>query len=178
MRSCGQAIVMIGFMGSGKSAVGRAVAARLGVVCLDTDEMIRAHAGRGIPEIFEQLGEERFRVMEAESLEKLSGGKPVVVVTGGGIVLRKANVEVLQRLGLIVHLFADEETLSQRVSRRDNRPLLRTADPRTTLHELYTARKPIYEEAADVSIDTSRCSIPQVVELVLRGIAAARLAKQ
>ncbi|MBA2585971.1 MAG: shikimate kinase [Chthoniobacterales bacterium] len=177
MRNCGQAIVLIGFMGSGKSAVGRAVAARMGVVCLDTDQMVRVHAGRGIPEIFEQLGEERFREMEAESLEELSGDKPVVVVTGGGIVLRKANVEVLQRLGLLVYLFADEETLFQRVAQCDNRPLLRTADPRATLHELHTARKPLYEEAADLSIDTSRRSIPQVVELVLHDIAAACTAK-
>jgi len=163
----GRAIVLIGFMGSGKSSAGRILERRTGWPRFDTDEMVSARFGRPIPAIFEEFGEEEFRNAETEELGRLSGITPAVVVTGGGIVLRPGNVELLRRVGTLVHLEADEETLFRRVSRRATRPLLQTADPRATLVELLRVRLPLYRQAADVHLDTSHLTHEEVAEAVL-----------
>jgi shikimate kinase len=100
-------------------------------------------------------------------LKALSAVAPGVIVTGGGIVLRPENVGLLRGLGTLVHLEADEETLFQRVSRRATRPLLQTENPRATLTELLRMRLPLYRQAADFQIDTSRLSHDEVAEAIL-----------
>ena len=170
MTGRGRAIVLIGFMGSGKSSAGRILARRKGWPRFDTDEMVSARFGRPIPEIFAEFGEEEFRNAETEALEQISAATPAVIVTGGGIVLRPGNVEILQRLGMLVHLEADEETLFQRVSRRSSRPLLQTENPRSTLGELLRARLPLYRQAADFHVETSRLSHDEVAETVIRNM--------
>jgi shikimate kinase len=170
MTGRGRAIVLIGFMGSGKSSTGRALARKTGWPRFDTDESVSKRFGRDIAEIFSAFGEEKFRDAETEALRELSGVAPSVIVTGGGIVLRPENVELLRRLGTLVHLEADEETLFQRVSRRTTRPLLQTEDPRGTLAKLLREREPIYREAADFKVDTSRLTHEEVAEAVLRSM--------
>jgi shikimate kinase len=169
----GEAIVLIGFMGSGKSSVGRELAARTGLPRYDTDEMVSARYGLPIAEIFAQHGEEAFRAAETEALGQVPE-RPAIVVTGGGIVLRPENVERLRRFGIIAHLLADEETLLERVSRRKTRPLLRTEDPRATLAEMLRVRGPLYHQAADLTVDTSELRHEEVADRILDQIAEHR----
>jgi shikimate kinase len=168
MTGRGRAIVLIGFMGSGKSSAGRILARKTGWPRFDTDEIVSARFAMAIPEIFAEFGEEKFRDAETEALRGLPSVAPAVIVTGGGIVLRPENVELLRRLGMLVHLEADEETLFRRVSRRATRPLLQTENPRATLTELLRVRLPLYREAADFQVDTSRLTHDEVAEAVIR----------
>jgi shikimate kinase len=174
MRDGGQAIVLIGFMGAGKSSVGRRLEKSTGFPRFDTDEMIAAKFGLSVPRIFEVHGEDVFRDAESEALRQLDSHEPSIIVTGGGIVLRTTHRELLRQLGTVVYLQADEGTLFERISRRASRPLLRTDDPRATMKELLQRRLPLYEEIADLRIDTSRLSHDEVCDLILQGTAAAK----
>lgn len=169
----GPAIVLIGFMGSGKSSVSRQLAKRTALPRYDTDEMVMARIGLPVTEIFAQRGEEEFRTLETEALARIPE-KAVIVVTGGGIVLRPENVKRLQRLGLVINLTADEETLFDRVSRRGKRPLLMTENPRKTLSALLRVRDPLYRAAADFTLDTSQLRHEEVAEAVLTKMALFR----
>ncbi len=166
MRERGEAIVLIGFMGSGKSSVGRHLAKRLRLPRYDMDHMISSRIGRTIGEIFERDGEEAFRAAETQLLREFSK-EAAIVVTGGGIVLRAENTAMLRRLGSVVNLAADEGTLFERVSRRRTRPLLKTPHPRGTLRELLRAREPLYLAAADFTVDTSALRHEQVADAIL-----------
>src|SRR2546423_9922123 len=109
MKKRGHAIVLIGFMGAGKSSVGRTLARMTGLRRFDTDEMVASRFGLTISEIFAAHGEEKFREAESEALEKFAGETDAIIVTGGGIVLRQTNIERLREMGTIVFLSADEE---------------------------------------------------------------------
>ena len=170
MKKRGHAIVLIGFMGAGKSSVGRTLARMSGRPRFDTDEMIAARFGLTISEIFEKRGEERFRDAESEALEELSIETDAIIVTGGGIVLRQANTARLRELGAVVYLSADEETLFRRISRRPTRPLLQTTDPQATMKELLAARLPLYRAAADVEVDTSGLTHDEVARSILKKV--------
>ena len=174
MSERGEAIVLIGFMGSGKSSVGRELAARTGRPRYDTDEMVAARYGLSITDIFAQHGEEAFRDAETEALAQVPE-RAAIVVPGGGIVLRAENVERLRRFGIVVHLTADKETLFERVSRRQTRPLLHTENPRHTLSELLRVRAPLYLQAADLTVDTSELRHEEVADRILEQIAELRL---
>ncbi|HEX4641234.1 MAG TPA: shikimate kinase [Chthoniobacterales bacterium] len=167
MKERGDAIVLIGFMGAGKSSVGRTLARMTGLSRFDTDEMVAAQFGLTISEIFEKHGEEKFREAETEALLELSGKGQAIVVTGGGIVLRPENIALLRAMGTIVYLSADQETLFARISRRPTRPLLQTANPRATLNGLLATRLPSYREAADVEVDTSQLKHDEVARTIL-----------
>ncbi len=166
-------IVLIGFMGSGKSSIGRLVAQRLGFQFIDTDALIVERARVEISEIFAQQGEAAFRDLESSTLESLAHYQRCVISTGGGIVLREKNRDLLRGLGLVVWLTASEEVIYERVSRNTKRPLLQTANPRATIAELFAARRAVYEQAAEVTIDSSYLSREQAADEV---IAAARRA--
>lgn len=170
MNERGNAIVLIGFMGAGKSSVGRLLARMTGWPRFDTDEMVAARFGLTIPQIFETHGEEKFRQAETESLAQLPDTGEAIIVTGGGIVLRPENVVRLRQLGRVVHLAADEETLFARISRRTTRPLLRTENPRATLSEFMRVRRPLYRAAADQEVETSDLTHEQVAEKILKTI--------
>jgi shikimate kinase len=167
MKERGAAIVLIGFMGAGKSSVGRTLARMTGLPRFDTDEIVASQFGLSIAEIFKTHGEERFREGETAALRELSGKGGAVVVTGGGIVLRPENVELLRGLGAVVHLTADEDILFRRVSRRNSRPLLRTENPRATVAELFRVRLPAYQAMADVEVDTSNLTHDEVAKTIL-----------
>lgn len=170
MKKRGHIIVLIGFMGAGKSSVGRTLARMTGRPRFDTDEMIAARFGLTISEIFEKRGEERFRDAESEALEELSIETDAIIVTGGGIVLRETNTARLRDLGAVVYLSADEETLFRRISRRPTRPLLQTTDPRATMKELLRLRLPLYRAAADVEVDTSGLTHDEVARNILKKV--------
>jgi shikimate kinase len=170
MTGRGQSIVLIGFMGVGKSSTGKALARKTGLPRFDTDEIVSRRFDLSVAEIFTRFGEEDFRDAETEALRELSETTPAIVVTGGGIVLRPENVKMLCQLGRVVSLEADAETLFRRISRRATRPLLQTENPRATLVELLRVRNPLYRAAADVRLDTSRLTHDEAADAVLLSI--------
>ncbi|MGX9354063.1 shikimate kinase [Roseobacteraceae bacterium S113] len=140
-------IVMVGMMGAGKTAVGRALAARLGVAFLDSDAEIVSAANMSIPEIFARDGEPFFRAREREVIARLLETERCVLSTGGGAFLAEENRALISDKGVAVWLDADIELLWNRVKGKDTRPLLRTPDPRATLEEIFNARVPLYSQA-------------------------------
>lgn len=137
-------VVLVGMMGSGKTAIGRSLAARLDVPFVDSDAEIETAANATIAEIFERDGESFFRDREAEVIARLLTGVPCVLSTGGGAFLAERNRDSISQNGVAVLLDADLKLLWDRVRHKDTRPLLRTANPRKTLTEIYNARVPIY----------------------------------
>lgn len=162
----GGSIVLIGFMGTGKSAAGSRLEKRTGWPRYDTDAIIAKQFGATIADIFAQHGEEEFRRCETEILRQLPR-TPIVLVTGGGIVLRPENVALIWSLGIVVNLLADEETLLKRVLGRPTRPLLQSPNPRQRLRELLGEREPLYRTAADFTLDTSHLTHEEVVDAIL-----------
>ena len=143
-----QTVVLVGMMGSGKSAVGRTLANRLEVPFVDSDTAIEAAAAATIAEIFARDGEAFFRKRESEVLARLLAGEPKVVSTGGGAFLSAENRALIARNGVGVWLDASLDILWERVRNKDSRPLLRTADPKATLAAIYHDRFDIYAQAA------------------------------
>lgn len=160
-------IVLVGFMGSGKSSVGRELARGTGYRFRDTDLLVRSRVGKSIPEIFAVHGEAFFRAQENAVLRSLQRERAMVLATGGGIVLDPANGPLLRRLGPVVWLVADESTIWERVSRNPNRPLLRTANPRQTVRKLLNARQDLYAAVADFSVDSTGLDHQQVARQIL-----------
>ncbi len=147
-------IILIGFMGSGKSTVGKILADLLEYEFVDTDRMIEERAGRSIPQIFDEQGEERFRELESLVVESACARDRQVISTGGGAVLRQRNFECLKNSGQVVYLRLGEEELLRRTGRLKGRPLLAGADRKARVRELLAERSGLYEKAADITIDT------------------------
>ena len=137
-------VVLVGMMGSGKTAIGRALASRLDVPFVDSDAAIEQAAALSIAEIFVRDGEGFFRKRETEVLRRLLSGPPGIVSTGGGAFLAAQNRDAIAEMGVAVWLNADLETLWERVRHKDTRPLLRTPNPKATLTEIFNERSPIY----------------------------------
>ena len=166
-------IVLVGFMGSGKSAVGRLVAKRLRFEFVDTDALIVKRAGMPISQLFAEHGEEHFRDVETSVLESLDDRRRCVIATGGGAVVKERNHAILKSLGFVVWLTASEDVIFGRVSRNDKRPLLQTEDPRATISQMLAARGPLYEGAADFSVDTTALSHNAAAEAVMAAAGRA-----
>ncbi|KAB2640294.1 MAG: shikimate kinase [Verrucomicrobia bacterium] len=160
-------IVLIGFMGCGKSSIGRRLASSIGYTFTDSDDLITERHGRSISEIFASQGEEIFRNLETEELRGLTEHQNIVLATGGGAILRKENRELLHLIGRVVWLHANPETLFTRASRNRKRPLLEVENPRSTFNSLLESRLPVYEEAADLKIDATGLSHEQTLEEIL-----------
>src|SRR4029453_7637874 len=143
-----RSIVLIGIMGAGKTSVGRCLHRRTGLALHETDEIVATNFGMSIPEIFAEHGEKKFREAETEALRRMRTEEQTIIVTGGGIVLREENIEILKRLGAIVWLDGDEETLFARASRKQNRPLLQTKNARKAFSRIFDARRALYENIA------------------------------
>lgn len=150
-------IVLIGFMGCGKSTVGRELHQRLGYPLVDMDQVIERTAGKPISRIFEEEGEAAFRDRETALLRELlePTGIRRIISTGGGVVVRPENRQLLRRLGYVVWLHAPFGALVERTSRNHHRPLLRTEDPAEKIRTLLEQRKPWYAEAAHLKIETA-----------------------
>jgi len=147
-------LVLVGMMGAGKSAIGRRVADRPGLDFADADTEIEAAAGCSIPDIFELHGEEGFREGERRVILRLLEGPVRVVATGGGAFMNRETRAAIKERAISVWLRADFETLWRRVSRRGNRPMLKTDNPRETLRALIEERSPVYSEA-DLAVDST-----------------------
>jgi shikimate kinase len=163
-------LVLVGFMGSGKSSVGREIARRWGYRFLDTDSVIRQKHGKTISEIFESTGESFFRSEETLALHELQASFHAVIATGGGIVLQPQNHALLRSLGIVVWLTATEEVIWNRVSRNRNRPLLKTENPRATITTLMSVRNRLYDSVADITIETSGLTHRQVADQVATAV--------
>ncbi len=148
-------VVLVGMMGAGKTAVGKAVAAHLGVPFLDSDAEIERAANMSIAEIFARDGEAFFRARETEVINRLLDGARCILSTGGGAFLSERNRRLISSKGVSVWLDADLDLLWSRVKHKDTRPLLRTADPYATLAGLYESRVPVYR-LADLSVTADR----------------------
>jgi shikimate kinase len=167
MNKIDQSIVLIGMMGAGKSAVGNCLQWRTGFAQFDTDEMVRSKFGMPISEIFSAHSEDKFREAETEALRSLSPDQGAIIVTGGGIVLREENINLLKRFGVLVWLEADEKTLFKRASRTGNRPLLQCKNPKKAFTQMLRARLPLYTKIADIRIDTSELTDDEVALAIL-----------
>ena len=164
-------IVLVGFMGAGKSVCGRLLARRLGRCFVETDDLIVSGEGRSIPEIFRDAGEVRFRELEAETIESLKLKSGEVIATGGGMPCREGQMERLRELGTVVWLDGDVRELHARASRIGNRPML---EGRSTaeVEELYRSRQPYYRRA-HITVDTTGIGADQVVARILAALRQA-----
>lgn len=166
-------IFLIGFMGSGKTTVGRALAGMLGVPFADTDEMIETRKGMPVSRIFEQFGEPCFRDLETQTLELLDqDGGDLVISVGGGLPVRSRNRELMRRIGRVVFLTASEETLIGRLSGSRNRPLLQGVDLRERIRSLSSARQEMYMDAADCLIATDGKTPEEIAREIIRAAEA------
>ncbi|WP_333654172.1 shikimate kinase [Dissulfurispira sp.] len=159
-------IVLTGFMGTGKTEVGRILSRKLGYVLVDADTEIEKEQGITITEIFKQYGEPKFREIESNVIKRLSEIKNAVISTGGGAVLRQENMDNLRKNGVIICLTASPETILKRTSNNNDRPLLQVDNPLQKIKELLEFRKPYYEKA-DIMIDTEGKSPIEVAEEII-----------
>ncbi|MEI6781923.1 MAG: shikimate kinase [Verrucomicrobiota bacterium] len=158
-------LALTGFMGTGKSSVGRLVAEGLHFTFLDTDHVIEARAGKSIRDIFAQDGEPAFRQWERRIVEELTRREKTVIATGGGLPADPANLASLKTHALVICLWASPETIWERVRGHDHRPLLNEADPLARIRELLAAREPCYRQA-DVLVNTGMRSLREVAQHV------------
>jgi shikimate kinase len=160
-------IVLIGYRGVGKSTIGKQLAGRMGMDFVDTDELIMQRAGKTIREIFEQGGEPLFRDLESAVIDDLVESDNAVIAAGGGVVLRKANIEKLQANGRIVWLQAPAQVLWERISADTataaNRPNLTSAGGLEEILRLLQIRAPLYASAADIALDVANMHPDQIV---------------
>ena len=168
-------IILEGFMGSGKSTVSELISDKLELELIDTDEAIEEAEGRKISEIFEQDGEETFRDMETELMEMVISEhmRETVISLGGGLPVREKNRELLKRAGKVVYLRTSPETVYDRLKGDDTRPLLKSENPLARIKELQDERGKIYEEAADIIVDTDGKSPEEVANEIIAAIGFA-----
>ncbi|MBI2852697.1 MAG: shikimate kinase [Chloroflexi bacterium] len=161
-------IALIGFMGTGKSAVGRVLAKKMRRRFVELDAVIEQKAGKSIPAIFQQDGEIGFRELEIQAAKDVAQEKRTVIACGGGIVLNRINIDRLKESAVIVHLTASPSVIMKRTtSDRNIRPLLNVSDQALRIKELLKFRRPFYERAADVTVNTSKLDIDGVVEQII-----------
>ncbi|MFV0635138.1 shikimate kinase [Mitsuokella sp.] len=173
-------VVLIGFMGTGKTSTGRVLAQKLGISFLDLDQEIEKEYGMAIPDMFAKKGEAYFRSCEHAMVEKAAKRQNTVISTGGGTVKDPKNMEALRRSGVVVCLQADVDTILARTASKGERPVLDKedrGDRRRAIEKLIAERRALYKQA-DFSVDTSRLSPLQVVDeilhyLKLRGVLHA-----
>ena len=160
-------IVLTGFMGTGKSKIGRRLAKKLGMSYLDTDELIEEREKDSISAIFKKKGEEYFRRLETKVVKEVALLDNSVISTGGGVVLREGNIRLLKKNAFIVCLFASPEVILKRTKGDEKRPLLEVNNQKKRIEELLAVRKPYYEKA-DFSVDTSTLSSEEVVGKIVK----------
>ena len=172
----GRSVVLVGMMGSGKSSIGRRLAARLAIPFVDADSEIEAAAGMTIPEIFERHGEPYFRAGEARVIARLLDQGPQVLATGGGAFMNHDTRAAIRLKGVSVWLKAELDVLMKRIKRRGDRPLLKSGDPAATLTALIAERYPVYGEAdlTVLSRDVPHDTIVDEIVAALRQRVGAR----
>jgi shikimate kinase len=167
-----RSIVLVGMMGVGKSSIGRRLAARLGVPFVDADSEIEKAAGMSIADIFARHGEADFRSGEARVIARLLDGGPQVLATGGGAVMNADTRAAIKAKGVSIWLSAELDVLLRRINKRKNdRPMLQTADPAATLRELLVAREPVYAQA-DLTVQSREVPHDAIVSEIMTALAA------
>ncbi len=159
-------IFLVGFMGAGKSTVGKILADKIGYEFLDEDKLIEDRAGTTIAEIFAEQGEPYFRDMESETTESLASGDKQVIATGGGVVQRDRNWDAMKSNGITIYLKASVETIWERIKDDTTRPLLQVENPVETARELLSKRTPMYEKA-DIIVLTDNLTLEQAADEIL-----------
>jgi len=168
-------IALIGFMGTGKTVVGRLLAAMTGKEFLELDAIIEEKAGRSIPEIFRTEGEVGFREREIEAVKAIAGRKNAVIACGGGVVLNKINIDRLRQECAVVCLTASLEAILKRTAGDGGgRPLLAVADRVRQVKELLAFRRPFYQRSADITVNTSRLKPEKVADRILEELGKGR----
>ncbi len=164
----GKSTILIGFMGAGKSSVGRALARRSGIPLLDTDKEIEKKQGMTISRMFENQGEESFRKAETEFIQSLLAREDAMVISvGGGLPLREENQVLLRKLGTVVYLQVQPDTVLRRLRGDTARPLLRGGDVRERVEHLLWQRAPIYRQAAHMVVDTDHKTPDEIAAEIL-----------
>lgn len=161
-------LVLIGYMGAGKSTIGRKLSQKLQLSFLDTDYYIEEKQGRRISDIFEENGEEYFRSLETEALKELleqPGDR--ILSTGGGLPLREENRKLLKQMGCTVYLQVSKETILERLKDDTTRPLLQVADREARIEEMLRARHPVYAETADFTVIVDGRDVDSIVQEIL-----------
>jgi shikimate kinase len=162
-------IVLTGFMGTGKTAVGKKLSRLLNMELIDVDTEIEKSQRMTINEIFKKFGEPMFRGIETEMIQKLSEQRNVIISTGGGAVLKQENMDALRKQGVIVCLMATLDTILKRTVRSSNRPLLQVENPFERIKKLLNFRRPFYEKA-DIMIDTEGKTPLQIAEEIIEKV--------
>ncbi len=164
-------IALIGFMGSGKTAVGRVLAKRLNWRLIEVDSIIEEMTGKSIADIFQCDGEVCFRELEIEAIKKTASGEKQVIACGGGAVLNAININRLRETSVIINLVAAPGTILKRTCNDgSSRPLLNVEQPAERIKELMKFRKPFYDRAADFTINTSKLNIDTVVDKIIESL--------
>ncbi len=156
-------IILTGFMGTGKTAVGRWLARELNIPFIDTDDLIEKEAGKSIAQIFACHGEDYFRRLESKAIDDVSSKADMVIATGGGAIVNPKNLEALKKNGIVICLTASVDAILSRVGSGDERPLLSENDKKGTISNLLKAREPFYKKA-DFIIDTTTKTVGEVVK--------------
>jgi shikimate kinase len=162
-------IILCGFMATGKSSVGKRLAALIGYDFLDLDAAIEADAGMEIPQIFASQGEPAFRALESRMVERMAGRSGRVIATGGGTIVNPQNLERLKRCGVVITLTADPQTILSRVGSGEDRPMLMGGDKAERIRTLMNQRAQAYE-SADMIVDTSAYSIDEVARHIMSSL--------
>jgi shikimate kinase len=166
-------IALIGFMGAGKSAAGKVLAARLKMGFIELDSVVEEKAGKSIADIFKCDGEPAFRRLESQAAREAARMEKTVISCGGGVILDPANMECLKKNALVIYLKAGPDVILKRVKGSATvRPLLESDDPGRVVSGLLAARCHLYEQAADMVIDTSHSNIDDVVSKIIRELPA------
>jgi len=160
-------IVLVGFMGAGKTAIGKRLAARLGYRFLDTDAYIEVKEGKSIAEIFAQQGEAYFRALETQALVRLESVSNHVIATGGSILTTPGNLELIKKIGTSIFLNPDLDKIIERVMRNDKRPLVRTENPVETIKALHAKRLPLYLQA-DLNFVPEGTQFNSILDQIIR----------
>jgi len=163
-------IYLVGPMGVGKSTIGRKLAERFNLTFKDSDHEIEQRTGASIPLIFDIEGEDGFRKREQSVIDDLTLIPQLILATGGGVIINSENRRALKERGLVIYLHASVDTLLERTAFCRNRPLLQTENPRARLEELMEMRHPLYQEVADITIETGDKTILQVVKAIVKRI--------
>jgi len=161
-------IILIGFMGSGKTSVGKALASKCGRVFVDMDEEIVKQQGKSINEIFLELGEAGFRDIETRYIQSLHECKNTILSTGGGVVTREENIELLKALGTIVFLNTPYEQLIHNLKGDTQRPLLRQENAGEVIFEMLQKREPLYFKAATMIVQTKGKTIQEIADEIIK----------
>lgn len=162
-------IILIGMMGSGKSTVGKILAEKTDLKYVDIDQLIEEHSRRSIREIFASEGEARFRVLESDVVQDVTKNSGQIISTGGGVVLKDNNINLLKSSGMIFHLHAASKVLKERIeSDTGVRPLLLADDPEVKLRKLWKSRLPLYQKTADFEINTEKYNPVEIADEIIK----------